>query len=62
MTIPNKWELKQIASHISSDIHFNDFMNLYKRCTLKPYSLLVIHPTLASDSSSRFRKNLLERI
>ena len=62
MKIPNKWELKQIASYISSDIHFNDFMNLYKRCTSKPYSFLVIHPTLASDSSSRFKKNLLERI
>ena len=62
MKIPNKRKLEQIASHILSEIDFNDFMNLYKRCTSKPYSFLVIHPTLASDNSSRFRKNLLERI
>ena len=37
-------------------------MNLYKECTTNPYSFLVIDTTLASDNSSRFRKNLLERI
>ena len=26
----------------SSDIHFQDFMHLYKKCTAKPYSFLVI--------------------
>ena len=45
MKIPNKQELKQIASHISSDIDFKDFMNLYKKCTLKPNSILVIDTT-----------------
>ena len=37
-------------------------MNLYKKCTVKPYSILVIDATLASDYSLRFRKNLAERI
>ena len=37
-------------------------MNLYKKCTAKTYYFLVIDTTLASDNSSRFRKNLLERI
>ena len=37
-------------------------MNVYKTCTAKPYSLLVIDATLASDYTLRFRKNLLERI
>ena len=37
-------------------------MNLYKKCTAKPYSFFVIDTTYASDSSSHFRKNLLERI
>ena len=62
MKIPNKRELQQIAFNHSSDIDFQDFMNLYKKCTAKPYSFLVIDTTLASDNSSRFRKNLLERI
>ena len=60
--IPNKRDLQQIAFNHSSDIDFQDFMNLYKKCTAKPYSFLVIDTTLASDNSSRFGKNLLERI
>ena len=45
-----------------SDIDFQDFINLYKKCTKKPYSFSVIDTTLATDNSSRFRKNLLEII
>ena len=37
-------------------------MNLYKKFTAKLYNVLVINATLASDKSSRFRKNLLEKI
>ena len=37
-------------------------MNLYKKCTVKPYSFLVIDATTASDNTSPFRKNLLERV
>ena len=37
-------------------------MNLYKKCTAKAYSCLVIDATLVSDTPSCFRKNLLERI
>ena len=36
-------------------------MNLYKKCTAKAYSYLVIDAT-ASDNPSCFRKNLLEKI
>ena len=39
--IPSKRELKQIAFDYSSDIVFRDFMNLYKKCTTKPYFLLI---------------------
>ena len=38
MKIPNKRDLQQIAFNHSSDIDFQDFMNLYKKCTEKPYS------------------------
>ena len=62
MKIPNKRELQQVAFNYSSDIDFQDFMNLHKKCTAKPYSFLVINNTLVSDNSSRFRRNLLERI
>ena len=59
---PNKQELQQIAFNHSLDIDFEDFINLYKKCTAKPYSFLVIDGILASDNPSRFRRNLLERI
>ena len=38
MKIPNKRELQRIAFNHSSDIDFEDFMNLYKKWTAKPYS------------------------
>ena len=62
MKIPNKRELQQIVFSHSSDNDFQDFMNLHTKFTAKPYSFMVIHSTLASDNSSRFRKNHLERI
>ena len=37
MKIPNKKELQQIAFNHSSDIDFQDFLNLYKRCTAKSF-------------------------
>ena len=62
MKIPNKRELQQIAFNHSSEIDFQDFSNLHKKCTTKSYSFLVIDTNLASDNSSRFRKDLLETI
>ena len=62
MKILNKQELQKVAFNHSSDIDFIDFMNLYKKCTTKPYSFLVIEATLASDNPLRFRKNLSKRI
>ena len=55
--IPNKRKLQQIEFNHWWDIDFQGFMNLYKKCTEKPISLLVIDTTLASDNSPRFRKN-----
>ena len=37
-------------------------MNLYKKCTAKLYSYLVIDATLAADNTLRFGKNVLEGI
>ena len=62
MKIANKKELQQVAFNHSLDIDFQDFMNLYKKCTAKSYSFLIIDTTLASDNSSHSRKNLLEII
>ena len=59
MKLPNKRELQQIVLNHSSDIDFNDFMKIYKKCTAKPYSFLVNDTTLPSDDLLRFRKNVL---
>ena len=58
MKIPNKRELQQIAISHSSDIDFKDFINIYKKCTDKPYSFLVIDTALLANNPLRFRKNL----
>ena len=58
MKIPNRRELQQIAINHSSDINTKDFINIYKKCTDKPYSFSVSDTTLASDDPLRFRKNL----
>ena len=51
-----------IAFNLSSDIDFKDLINLYKKCTTKSYSLLIIDATLASDNPLRLRRNLVERM
>ena len=56
--ILNKRELQQIAISHSSDIDFKDFINVYKKCTEKPYSFLVNDTTLSSGDPLRFGKSL----
>ena len=56
--IPNKRELQQTAINHSSDINTGDFIEIYRKCTDKPYSFLVIDATLLSNNPLRFRKNL----
>ena len=58
MKIPNKTELRQIAINHSSEINTKEFINIYKKCTDKPYQFFVNDITLASDDPLRFRKNL----
>ena len=50
MKISNKRELMQIAINHSSDINTKDFIEIYRKCTDKPYSFLVIDTTLPSNN------------
>ena len=61
MKIPNKRELQQIVFNHLSNIDFKYFISLYRKCTAKSYTFLVINTTLVSDNPFSFRKNLLER-
>ena len=56
--LPNNGELREIATNHSSDISTKDFTNIYRKCTVEPYSFFVNDTTLASDNPLRFRKNL----
>ena len=58
MNIPNKRELQQVEINHSSNINTKDFIKIYRKCTDKPHSFLVIDTTLPSNNSLRFRKNL----
>ena len=60
--ISNKQDLQQNGFNHSLGIDFKDFMNLYKKCTEKPYYFSFIDATLASDNSSRFRKDLVKGV
>ena len=58
MKMPNKRELQEIALNHSSDIDFEDFMKIYKKCTAE-HSFLVNDSNVSSDDPLSFRKNLL---
>ena len=58
MKIPNKRELQQIAINHSSDINTEDFIEIYRKCTDKPHSFLIIDTTLPSNNWLRFIQNL----
>ena len=62
MKVPNKREFQQIAFNPSSYIDFRDLTNLFKKCTTKPYPVLVVDATLATGNPLRFRQNLSEII
>ena len=47
----------QIGINDSSDINAKDFIEIYRKCTDKLYSFLVIDTTLPSNNFLRFRKN-----
>ena len=58
MKIPNKRELQQIAINHSFDVNTKDFIKIYRKCTDKLYSFLIIDTTLPSNNPLRFWRNL----
>ena len=59
MKIPNKRKLQQIALNHSSDIDFQDFIKMYKKCTAESFSFLVNNTIFPSVNPLRLRgKNL----
>ena len=60
MIIPNERELHQITLNHSLDIHFKDFMKIYKKYIVELYSFLVNDTILPSANPLRFRNNILK--
>ena len=66
--IPSKKELRKLHLIIHQILNLcifmslKDVMNLYKKCTAKPYHFLLIDAVLASNNLLSFRENLLEKI
>ena len=62
MIINNRIELKSIVIDHSADIDYNDFMEIYRKCTREPFNFLTIDTTLPASDPLRFRKNLFESL
>ena len=56
----NKRELQNIAINHSTDIDYQDFMNIYRECTREPFNFLTIDTALPASDLLRFRKNLFD--
>ena len=57
----NKREHQKITLKYSTDIDFEDFNRVCKKCTTEPYSFKINDATLASDNPSKFRKIFLNK-
>ena len=57
MKISNIRELQQIPLNHSSDIDFEDFIKIYKKCTAETYSFLVNDTTLLTLPSKIRKKS-----
>ena len=58
MKIHNKREVQSVAVNHSANIDYIEFMEIYRKCTNKPYSFLTIDATLPTTDTLRFRQNL----
>ena len=58
MKINEKRELQNIATNHSADIDYNDFVNIYREYTRKPFNFLTIDTTLPASDPLKFRKNV----
>ena len=62
MKILERREVLQVTFNYSSDIDFKNIINIYEKCTAKPYYFVVDDMTLVSDNPLCFRNNILEKI
>ena len=56
LKINNKRELQNISINHFADIHYKDFVKIYRECTKEPYFFLITDTTLPASDALRFRK------
>ena len=54
--IYNKRKLQNIVINHSEDIDYEDFIKIYKKCTIESYSSLTFNTTLPANNSLKFEK------
>ena len=62
MKMLNKCDLQQTALNHSSNVDYDDFINIYRECTNEPYPFLNTNITFPSDHPLNFRKRLIDDI
>ena len=56
LKINNKRELQNIAINHSANIDYNDFIKIYRKCTIKPFNFLTIDTTLPASNPVSLEK------
>ena len=57
LKINNKRELQNISINHFADIHYKDFVKIYRECTKEPYFFFFFYTTLPARDALRFRKS-----
>ena len=60
--IDNKRKLQNIATNHSSDIDYKDFIKIYNKCAIEPYSFLTFDTKLPTNNSLKFLKKSFRSI
>ena len=62
MKINNLRELQNIAINHSADIDYDNFLEIYIKCTREPSNFLTIDATIPASDPLRFRKNMFDSL
>ena len=60
MKISNGKELQNIAINNSADIDDQEFVKMYRECTIEPFNFFAIDTTLPASNPLRFKKKLFD--
>ena len=62
MKIHSKREVQHIPDNHSGDIHYKDFLNIYRKYAIESYSFFTIDITLSAGNPLLCRKNYFDSL